>query len=131
MAYCHTGAILYFVVYTNKSMGTEIGKEYGNYVSIVRNLMKPHLDKGHDLYVLNWYTTLLLFYWSSVKLGLLALLKVNMIQSFWEDEGSGSLLGKHWPYLSFKMTCTWREMKFIDYNAHMEAIDRKDMQLTI
>lgn len=59
---CETGYILDFIIYTGakteiKSFDEELGKS-GN---IVYTLMEPYLNKGHILFVDNWYTSPILF----------------------------------------------------------------------
>lgn len=60
---CDTGYILDFIVYTGTTTnvkefeGADIGKS-GN---IVMTLLEPYLEKGHTLFVDNWYTSPNLF----------------------------------------------------------------------
>lgn len=50
-----------FIVYTGSSTEFDLDKNLGKSGSIVMTLMKPYLDKGHSLFVDNWYTNPRLF----------------------------------------------------------------------
>ncbi|XP_046398242.1 piggyBac transposable element-derived protein 4-like [Ischnura elegans] len=61
---CETGFILDFVVYTGaKSDIVEQHADLGKSGDIVSTLMHTYLDKGHTLYVDNWYSSPALFCW--------------------------------------------------------------------
>lgn len=55
--------MLYLIVYTGTGTDTEIDKEFGYSGSVVKKLLEPHLDKGHNLYVEGWYTSPKLFHY--------------------------------------------------------------------
>uniref|UniRef100_A0A131YKY1 Tick transposon n=1 Tax=Rhipicephalus appendiculatus TaxID=34631 RepID=A0A131YKY1_RHIAP len=57
----HTGYILRFVVYTGATTAVTIMKELGFTGSIVVELLRDFLDKGHSLFVDNRYTSPALF----------------------------------------------------------------------
>lgn len=56
-----TGYILRFFVYTRATTAVTIMKEIGFTGSIVIELLKDFLDKGHSLFVDNWFTSPALF----------------------------------------------------------------------
>ena len=55
--------MLYLIVYTGTGTDTEIDKEFGYSGSVVKKLLEPHLDKGHNLYVEGLYTSPKLFHY--------------------------------------------------------------------
>ncbi|KAG8222799.1 hypothetical protein J437_LFUL005005 [Ladona fulva] len=59
---CETGYVLDFHVYTGSSINIEehnLGKS-GDFIA---TLISPYLNKGHRLFVDNWYTSPVLFSW--------------------------------------------------------------------
>ena len=58
---CQTRVVLDFIVYTGSSTEIELNDNLGKSGSVVMTLMKPYLNKGHALFVDNWYTSPLLF----------------------------------------------------------------------
>lgn len=58
---CTTGIVLGFIVYIGSDTEIENWKELGISGSVVMTLMKTYMDKGHNLYVDNWYTGVKLF----------------------------------------------------------------------
>lgn len=59
---CQTGYVLNFIIYAGST--TEIvdnNPELGKSGQIVLTLMETYLNKGHSLYIDNWYTSPLLF----------------------------------------------------------------------
>lgn len=57
---CETGFCLGVIVYTGKD--TQLLQcEHGLPTKVVMTLMEPYFDKGHKLFVDNWYTSLQLF----------------------------------------------------------------------
>ncbi|XP_037527279.1 piggyBac transposable element-derived protein 4 isoform X1 [Rhipicephalus sanguineus] len=57
----HTGYILRFIVCTGATTGVTITKELGFTGSVVVELLRDFLDKGHSLFVDDWYTSPALF----------------------------------------------------------------------
>ncbi|KAG8223623.1 hypothetical protein J437_LFUL003491 [Ladona fulva] len=61
---CETNYILDFIVYTGETRDIdEQGYELGKSGDIVGTLIKPYLEKGHMLFVDNWYSSPALFLW--------------------------------------------------------------------
>jgi hypothetical protein len=58
---CATGYVLNFIVYTGKTTEYVTHMHMGISGSVVLTLMEPYLDRGHTLYVDNWYTSPILF----------------------------------------------------------------------
>ena len=58
---CRTRVVLDFIIYTGSSTALELDQSLGKSGSVVMTLMKPYLNKGHSLFLDNWYTTPLLF----------------------------------------------------------------------
>ena len=58
---CQIGVVLDFIVYTGSSTEIDLDENLGKSGSIVMTLMKPYLNKGHSLFVDNWYTSPRLF----------------------------------------------------------------------
>ncbi|CAF1419084.1 unnamed protein product [Adineta steineri] len=58
---CQTGAVLDFIVYTGLSTDIDLDQTLGKSGSIVLTLMKPYLNKGHSVFLDNWYTSSRLF----------------------------------------------------------------------
>ena len=58
---CETKFVLDFIVYTGSNTECQITSELGLSGSIVLEMMRPYLNKGHHLYVDNWYTSPTLF----------------------------------------------------------------------
>jgi len=58
---CHTGYILDFVIYMGSATEIHHRKELGIPGSIVMTLMQPYLQKGHNLFMDNWYSSPILF----------------------------------------------------------------------
>lgn len=56
-----TGYILRFIVYTAATTAVTLMKEIRLTGSVVLELLKDFLDKGHSLFVDNWYTSPALF----------------------------------------------------------------------
>lgn len=54
---CETGYALGVIVYTGKSTDITLFQDLGISGSVVANLLEPYLDKGHNLYTDNWYTS--------------------------------------------------------------------------
>lgn len=52
-----TGCILDFIVYTGTGTEIKVDKHLGYSGSVVKTLLAPHLDKGHNLYIDSWYTS--------------------------------------------------------------------------
>lgn len=59
---CKTGYIIDFIIYTgaNTEINTSV-VDIGKSGNIVLTLLEPYLDKGHSLFVDNWYTSPKLF----------------------------------------------------------------------
>jgi hypothetical protein len=51
-----TGAVLDFTVYAGSSTELDTNHNLGKSGSLVMTLMKPYLNKGHSLFLDNWYT---------------------------------------------------------------------------
>ena len=58
---CQTGVVLDFIVYAGSSTEFKLDKNLGKSGSVVMTLMKPYLNKGHSLFLDNWYTSPRLF----------------------------------------------------------------------
>ena len=58
---CETKFILHFIVYTGSTREYQVIPGLGLNGSIVMELMQGYLNKGHHLYVDNWYTSPALF----------------------------------------------------------------------
>lgn len=58
---CETGMVLGFIIYIGAETEIETWKDLGISGSVVMTLMNSYLDKGHNLYVDNWYTGVKLF----------------------------------------------------------------------
>ena len=58
---CETKFILDFIVHTGSTAEYQVISELGLSGSVVMELMKRYLNKGHHLYVDNWYTSPALF----------------------------------------------------------------------
>jgi hypothetical protein len=58
---CQTRVVLDFIIYTGSTTNIEVIPGIGISGSIVMELMKPYLHKGHNLFVDNWYTSPNLF----------------------------------------------------------------------
>ncbi len=58
---CQTGIVLDFIVYTGSSTEIKLDQNLGKSGSVVMTLMEPYLNKGHSLFVDNWYTSPRLF----------------------------------------------------------------------
>ena len=58
---CKTKFVLDFIVYTGSSMEYQITPELGLSGSVVMELMRRYLNKGHHLYVDNWFASPALF----------------------------------------------------------------------
>lgn len=58
---CQTGVVLDFIVYTGSSTNIDLDQTLGKSGSIVMTLMKLYLNKGHSLFLDNWYTSPRLF----------------------------------------------------------------------
>ena len=58
---CQTGVVLDFIVYTGSSTEFKLDKNLGKSSSVVMTLMKPYLNKGHALFLDNWYSSPRLF----------------------------------------------------------------------
>jgi hypothetical protein len=58
---CQTGVVLDFIIYTVSSTEFKLDKNLGKSSSVVMTLMKPYLNKGHSLFLDNWYTSSRLF----------------------------------------------------------------------
>ncbi|CAF1034879.1 unnamed protein product [Didymodactylos carnosus] len=58
---CHTGFIMNFIIYTGQQTEVKLDKELGMSGSIVMTLMNSYLDKGHVVFIDNWYTSPILF----------------------------------------------------------------------
>ena len=54
---CETGMILDFILYTGKKTEIPRNNPLGVSGAMVKQLMQPHLGKGHVLYTDNWYTS--------------------------------------------------------------------------
>lgn len=54
---CKTGIILGFIIYVGSETEIDTHDDLGISGSIVMTLMKLYLEKGHNLYVDNWYTS--------------------------------------------------------------------------
>jgi len=57
---CATGYVLNFIIYTGKTTEYVPHPHVGISGSLVMTLMEPYLDRGHTLYIDNWYTSPLL-----------------------------------------------------------------------
>jgi len=58
---CSTGYVLDFIIYTGGTTEIIRTSELGVSGSIAMTLMEKYLDKGHVLYVDNWYSSPKLF----------------------------------------------------------------------
>jgi hypothetical protein len=58
---CRTGFVLDFVIYTGSETETKYNKGLGIAGSVVMSLMQPYLQKGHNLFMENWFTSPVLF----------------------------------------------------------------------
>ena len=58
---CETKSILDFIIYTGSNTEYQTTPELGLSGSIVIELMQRYLNKGHHLYIDNWYTSPALF----------------------------------------------------------------------
>lgn len=58
---CETGFIVDFIVYTGHSTNITLLDVLGTSGSVVSTMMAPFLNKGHTLFVDNWYTSPQLF----------------------------------------------------------------------
>ena len=77
-----TGFVLNFVIYEDKSTVTEDEKGDGHFQKIVMKLMQPYLDKGHGLYMDNFYNSVSLSELLHVrKIYIIGTLKTN-----WKDD---------------------------------------------
>lgn len=54
---CETGYLIDFIIYTGKPTPVDLIPELGFGGSVVMELLKPYLNKGHKLYIDNWYTS--------------------------------------------------------------------------
>ena len=62
MSDCETGFVQDLIIYAGSSTMVDTENlDIGKSGAIVETLMKPHLGKGHTLYVDNWYASLALF----------------------------------------------------------------------
>lgn len=57
MCDCATGYVLNFIIYTGKTTEYVPHPHVGISGSLVMTLMEPYLDRGHTLYIDNWYTS--------------------------------------------------------------------------
>ncbi len=58
---CRTGFLLDFVIYVGSGTQIQLNKNFGIPGSIVMTLMQSYLQKGHNLFVDNWFTSPALF----------------------------------------------------------------------
>ena len=58
---CQIRVVLDFIAYTGSSADFDLDQNLGKSGSIVMVLMTPYLNKGHSLFVNNWYTRSRLF----------------------------------------------------------------------
>ena len=58
---CKTGYILDFILYTGSDTNIDNDKNLGMTGSVVLTLLEPYLNRGHEVYVDNWYTSPTLF----------------------------------------------------------------------
>lgn len=58
---CTTGIVLGFIIYIGSETEIEDWKDLGISGSVVMTMMNSYMDKGHNLYVDNWYTGVKLF----------------------------------------------------------------------
>ena len=58
---CHTGFLLGFVIYVGSGTQIQLKKKLGILGSIVMTHMQSYLQKGHNLFVDNWFTSPVLF----------------------------------------------------------------------
>ena len=62
MSDCETGFVQDLIIYAGSSTMVDTENlDIGKSGAIVETLMKPHLGKGHTLYVNNWYASPALF----------------------------------------------------------------------
>jgi hypothetical protein len=77
---CRTGFILDFIPYTGSTTPIYSDKRLGASGSLVMKLMEKYLQKGHNLYVDNWYSTPALFEaLHSMKTGACGIVRLNRI----------------------------------------------------
>lgn len=58
---CETGYVLDFIVYTGATTDILPGRELGVSGSVIQTLLGAYLQKGHTLWVDNWYSSPMLF----------------------------------------------------------------------
>ena len=54
---CDTGLVLDMIVYTRTDINIPKDKVHGASGAIVKKLIAPYLNKGHILYIDNWYSS--------------------------------------------------------------------------
>ncbi|XP_050295136.1 piggyBac transposable element-derived protein 4-like [Anthonomus grandis grandis] len=145
-----TGDILDFIVYTGASTNVKEfdGADIGKSGSIVMTLLESYLEKGHTLFVDNWYTSPNLFE-SLYKSKTTACEKLqkgeftyrsteNLLAVRWQDKREVNMLSScHKPDVEetgktdhqtgrriMKPSC------IVNYNQHMGPVDKSDMLLS-
>lgn len=58
---CNTGFIIDFIIYTGQQTEVQLDEELGMSGSVVMTLMTDYLNKGHVVFVDNWYSSPALF----------------------------------------------------------------------
>lgn len=107
-----SGFILDFIIYTGKGTDIEIDKELGYSGSVVKKLLEPYLDKGHNLYVDSWYTSPKLFeYLYSKKTGSCGTVRANRkLMPVLPDVKRGECVAYH----KNSMLCVkWRDKRVV------------------
>jgi hypothetical protein len=155
----YTRFILDFIVYTGAT--TDIRKFSGLGIpgSIVMTLLQPYLDKGHKLFVDNWFNSVVLFEklferstgaCGTIRKDRLPLPEFkakigkgqqiykntdNMLALKWQDKREvRMLLTIHEPQMKYfgrNNTKVQKPVSVINYNSNIHAIDRADMQISL
>jgi len=149
---CKTGFILDFLIYFGKQPK---GDSSGATGTIVMKLMADYFDKGHILYVDNWYSSPTLFELLCQKgTGACGTVRRNRkyVPNFPKKLKKGEIVAKHTDH---QLAICWKDKKevtmlstvhhssmipqedkpskplmVIDYNQHMGLVDKSDMQMS-
>jgi len=151
---CCTGFVIDFTIYLGKGSGKK--STIGATGDIVMKLMDDYLNKGHTLYVDNWYTSSTLFELLRQKrTGACGTVKCNCkhYPTFPKEMKQGEVFTKHTKY---QLATCWRDKRVVnmlstvhncamvpqpdgkpskplavlDYNSHMGLVDKSNMQMS-